>query len=126
MRRQGLRAALNAIPSSGSTARLQSTLSTSKRTAHGSSAWSLPQADDRLRQPQDGAAEVSKVIAESVAAVDANPRLGGVPASEPEDAGITGGTRSLMRRVMGLNVAAKPGARRPARGLAPTVQAQIA
>jgi hypothetical protein len=23
---------------------------------------------------------------------------------EPEDAGLTGGTRSLMRRVMGLNV----------------------
>jgi hypothetical protein len=31
---------------------------------------------------------------------------------EPEDAGLTGGTRSLMRRVMGLNVTALAGTRK--------------
>jgi hypothetical protein len=31
---------------------------------------------------------------------------------EPEDARLTGGTRSLMRRVMGLNVTALSGTRK--------------
>lgn len=120
MRRQRLRAALEAMPSSGSTARLPGSTS-SKRTAHGSSAWSIPQADNRMSQPQDGAAEVSKVAAEEIGA-----RALRTPASEPEDARITGGTRSLMRRVMGLNVAKGPASRRPTRVIAPTVSAQIA
>ena len=123
MRRQRLRAALEAMPSSGSTARLQGPTS-SKRTAHGSSAWSIPQADNRLVQPQDGAAEISKVTADGYQ--DANAFVARSPANEPEDARITGGTRSLMRRVMGLNVAARPASRRPARVVAPTAQAQIA
>lgn len=123
MRRQRLRAALEAMPSSGSTARLQGS-SSSKRTAHGSSAWSIPQADNRLAQPQDGAAEASKATADGYQ--DTNARTLRFPGSEPEDARITGGTRSLMRRVMGLNVATRPASRRPARVVGPTVQAQIA
>ncbi|HEX5284789.1 MAG TPA: hypothetical protein VFW30_11780 [Bryocella sp.] len=44
---------------------------------------------------------------------------------EPEDAQLTGGTRSLMRRVMGLNVTA--GARKVLpRSVAAKSQAQVA
>jgi hypothetical protein len=91
-------------------------------------AWSVPEANNRLKQPQDGATEVSKVTAAMDGVRDPNGRVVRFPASEPEDARITGGTRSLMRRVMGLNVTARPGARKPARvmGTVPAVQAQIA
>ncbi|HEX4155678.1 MAG TPA: hypothetical protein VHY48_08705 [Acidobacteriaceae bacterium] len=85
-----------------------------KRVGHGSVAWSAA-TETTLWQPQDGASarregRVSSV-ASAVEEIHARlPRL----QNEPEDARLTGGTRSLMRRVMGLNVTAKPATRRPA------------
>jgi hypothetical protein len=94
-----------------------------KRVGHGSVAWSASSAEDALCQPQDGAAEgrdLRRHMAETagVQAIHAR-RL----ANEPEDARLTGGTRSLMRRLMGLNVTARPSARRAPRN-AKTVPAQ--
>ena len=78
-----------------------------KRVGHGSMAWSATSAEAALCQPQDGASDPRKRGLEraDVQEIGARaPRLGG----EPEDARLTGGTRSLSRRVMGLNVTAKP------------------
>ena len=125
MRRHKLHAALDAMPDPGSLPRLQS--STSKRIAHGNVAWSVPPAHQRLIQPQDGAADLSKVTVPIDAAGEPNGRMVRFPSREPEDAGMTGGTRSLMRRVMGLNVTARPGTRKPAASMATNVPAaQIA
>ncbi|MGA7156622.1 MAG: hypothetical protein WBY53_07245 [Acidobacteriaceae bacterium] len=61
-------------------------------------AWSLPFAEQTLIQPQDGA-------------VDTRTRLANIRSHqhsdvlhESEDARLTGGTRSLDRRLLGLNV----------------------
>jgi len=70
----------------------------SRRVVHGSSAWSLPRGLSVQRQPQDGA------LPPRVSPIRLAQHSDGNPLSEPEDANITGGTRSLMRRVMGLNV----------------------
>ncbi len=67
-----------------------------KRNGHGGSAWTATGKADSLHQPQDGAQETGILLA-------ARTRLA---FREPEDARLTGGTRSLMRRVMGLNVTA--------------------
>ena len=48
---------------------------------------------EELGQPQDGARFD-----------DASASAAGIGSREPEDARLTGGTRSLMRRVLGLNV----------------------
>ena len=66
-----------------------------KRSVHGGSAWTAT-ANADLHQPQDGAQEAGTLLT-------ARTRMS---AREPEDARLTGGTRSLMRRVMGLNVTA--------------------
>jgi hypothetical protein len=65
---------------------------------HGGTPWSLPFAEAGMMQPQDGA-------------VDAGMRLANIRSHqhsdglhEPEDARLTGGTRSLDRRLLGLNV----------------------
>ncbi len=73
-----------------------------RRMSHGGSAWSLPRGTNVLRQPQDGAsmAGMSSLL-------------------EPEDTGITGGTRSLSRRLLGLNVTAAP--RKPSASVMPSV-----
>jgi hypothetical protein len=69
------------------------------RVVHGGSAWSLPRGLNALRQPQDGApANAPHVLTPSQRNI----------LSEPDDAGMTGGTRSLNRRVLGLNVTAAP------------------
>ena len=60
--------------------------------------WRAP--EERLRQPQDGASETPDRVS------DIDLRLGRQLSGEPEDARLTGGTRSLMRRLMGLNMAA--------------------
>ena len=72
-----------------------------KRGGHGGMAWPSPlaeQAQQSLMQPQDGA-------------VDARTRLANIRSHqhsdllhESEDARLTGGTRSLDRRLLGLNV----------------------
>jgi hypothetical protein len=84
-----------------------------RRVGHGSSAWSLPMGVTSLRQPQDGA------FASRTSPRQIKAHHDGSLLVEPEDAGLTGGTRSLMRRLIGLNVpkGAKPGHKTPASAL---------
>jgi hypothetical protein len=79
-----------------------------RRLSHGGSAWSLPRGTSSLRQPQDGAS-----------------LAGMLSQLEPEDAGMTGGTRSLSRRLMGLNVTAAP-RKRAAAVMPPVATRQVA
>jgi hypothetical protein len=68
------------------------------RVAHGSTAWAVTTAADvNLHQPQDG------VLAQRRRVTDIASRIRKV-VGEPEDARLTGGTRSLMRRLSGLNI----------------------
>jgi hypothetical protein len=83
-----------------------------KRVGHGSVAWSVPSDEANLRQPQDGASETRRRGSERADVQQIGPRATRL-LSEPEDARLTGGTRSLSRRVMGLNVTAKPEPRKP-------------
>ncbi len=72
----------------------------SHRTGHGGSAWASASAsigEVKLYQPQDGAADPRRRVA------DIASRMFKM-AGEPEDARLTGGPRSLMRRLSGLNV----------------------
>jgi hypothetical protein len=69
-----------------------------RRGKHGGTAWSMPFTEQGLMQPQDGA-------------VDPRARLASMRSHqhsdllhEAEDARLTGGTRSLDRRLLGLNV----------------------
>lgn len=65
-----------------------------KRIGHGGMAWTAAANADELHQPQDGAQEAGILYT----------AMSRLAHREPEDARLTGGTRSLMRRVMGLNV----------------------
>lgn len=65
---------------------------------HGGTAWSVPFSGRSLSQPQDGSAERRKRLAMINAHLLTN------MLDEPEDARLTGGTRSLTRRLLGLNV----------------------
>lgn len=95
-----------------------------KRVGHGNVAWSVTSDAAAMLQPQDGALETRRRGPEGadVQAISTRPRL----QSEPEDARLTGGTRSLMRRVMGLNVTAKPEPRKPAAAAPGRSHAQVA
>lgn len=73
----------------------------SRRVGHGGTAWS---AQGNLRQPQDGATE--NRVTEIRARVPQG--MSSVSLLEPEDAWLTGGTRSLVRRLLGLNVRKTP------------------
>jgi len=73
-----------------------------KRNEHGGSAWTANTTAQNLHQPQDGAQETGTLLT-------ARTRMS---LREPEDARLTGGTRSLMRRTMGLNVTALAGTRK--------------
>lgn len=86
-----------------------------RRVNHGTVAGSVPRTDSTLWQPQDGSAK--KIMDDGVqsGARTAVQEINSRPACEPEDAWMTGVTRSLMRRVMGLNVTARPEAKRPAK-----------
>lgn len=87
-------------PQSGSeAARAAQMTFAARRPGRRGAPWSLPAGTKLLRQPQDGAQETSARIAAIVAHLPNSLR-------EPEDARLTGGTRSLMRRVSGLNVTA--------------------
>lgn len=68
-----------------------------RRSNHGGVAWTAADRTENLHQPQDGAQDRKAVFTAHTKKM--MPR-------EPEDARLTGGTRSLMRRVMGLNVTA--------------------
>lgn len=94
----------------------------SKRVSHGGTRFA-PQAN--LRQPQDGARAANE-MPRRVASINEK----GQPSlfQEPEDARLTGVTRSLFRRLMGLNVVAatQPEPATPAVGpvAAPAVRKQ--
>lgn len=66
-----------------------------RRVSHGSTRFS---SEPRMRQPQDGALEAPSRVASITS------KLQSAVPSEPEDARLTGLTRSLYRRLMGLNV----------------------
>lgn len=69
-----------------------------RRGGRGGTAWSLPKADKMTAQPQDGtASSVSQLVA-------IRSHLHSNVLNEPEDARLTGGTRTLTRRLLGLNV----------------------
>ena len=68
------------------------------RQGHGGTAWSLPFAEAGMMQPQDGAVENRSRLA----SMRSHQNVDGL--HEPEDARLTGGTRSLDRRLLGLNV----------------------
>jgi len=78
-------------------------LAPQRRVSHGGIAWSHVPAEN-LRQPQDGAVQKfdSRSRVEEITSRMQAPQL-----MEPEDARLTGGTRSLMRRLTGLNVGRK-------------------
>ena len=103
---------------------------TARRTGHGATAWAQ---DSQLLQPQDGAND-SREAGDGRGRVmqigSRLPRPKAVAMVEPEDAGITGGTRSLVRRLLGLNIPtpripATPKAKTPSR-VALAKQAQVA
>jgi hypothetical protein len=64
------------------------------RVNHGGSPWSIPARHPATTQPQNGALRRPKRATVAASPLDC----------EPEDARLTGGTRSLSRRVLGLNV----------------------
>jgi hypothetical protein len=70
-----------------------------RRTAHGGSAWGA-RPEVAMRQPQDGGLDLDG--RSRIAEISAH--LTRTNLIEPEDARLTGSTRSLMRRLMGLNV----------------------
>jgi hypothetical protein len=72
-----------------------------RRSGHGGSAWSLPFGAQIQRQPQDGATDRLSRLTSITSRL--HPSL----PQEPEDARLTGGTRSLSRRLLGLNVTKK-------------------
>ena len=80
-----------------------------KRAGHGGVAWTAAAKAEEMHQPQDGAQENGTLYT----------AMSRTAHREPEDARLTGGTRSLMRRVMGLNVtnatrkAPRPSAAKP-------------
>ena len=69
-----------------------------RRSGHGGSAWSLPFTEQVMTQPQDGATQTRTRLASITSRLHSN------ALHEPEDARLTGGTRSLDRRLLGLNV----------------------
>jgi hypothetical protein len=78
-----------------------------RRVNHGGGAWRFR--DQQLTQPQDGTPEAATNT-------EVKTQLGIALISEPEDARLTGGTRSLARRLLGLNIpSAKPAPAQPAK-----------
>src|ERR1700753_1100906 len=60
---------------------------------------------EQLWQPQDGAQDLDTQVSEMTSR---RQRGAFARLNEPEDAGLTGMTRSLGRRLLGLNVTGKP------------------
>jgi hypothetical protein len=69
-----------------------------RRGKHGGTAWSLPFTEPGMIQPQDGAVDTRTRLA----SIFSHQHSDGL--HEAEDARLTGGTRSLDRRLLGLNV----------------------
>jgi hypothetical protein len=70
-----------------------------RRVSHGATAFAHTQ---NMAQPQDGAAQPHSKLATLHTRIPAGAGM------EPEDARLTGATRSLFRRLMGLNVMRAP------------------
>jgi hypothetical protein len=70
----------------------------SRQGVHGGTPWSLPFAEAGMMQPQDGAVDART----KTTSMRSHKLTNGF--QEPEDARLTGGTRSLDRRLLGLNV----------------------
>jgi hypothetical protein len=81
--------------------------------------WSQSVDGERLRQPQDGASPLRAKLATITA------HLQGDLFQEPEDARLTGGTRSLARRLLGLNLGSKSG-KVPVMGVGTLAQPKVA
>ena len=77
------------------------TIAPTRRSGHGESGWSMRADSERLRQPQDGAPDSRARLT----TLRVRPQIGLL--QEPEDATLTGGTRSLTRRLLGLNFGSK-------------------
>ncbi len=73
-----------------------------RRTGHGGTLGPKPENVGSLRQPQDGAPISRAKLAAITSHLQAN------FFHEPEDARLTGGTRSLTRRLLGLNFGIRP------------------
>ena len=69
-----------------------------RRGGRGGTAWSLPKADKMTCQPQDGSVSSVRQM------MNISSHLHSNVLNEPEDARLTGGTRTLTRRLLGLNV----------------------
>jgi hypothetical protein len=69
-----------------------------QRGGHGGTAWSTPFGEQVMIQPQDGAVDTRTKLAN----IRSHQHSDGL--HEAEDARLTGGTRSLNRRLLGLNV----------------------
>jgi hypothetical protein len=83
-----------------------------RRTTHGSCAWTLPFANNSMRQPQDGALTVSAQPVSSARLRSLRSRA----TAGTDDDRLSGATRSLASRILGLNGFAS---RRPALELEP-------
>ncbi len=99
-----------------------SRFNTVSRRGHGGTAWAnnyslkQPQDQDGVSAVRDTASRITNISTRLQLAVS-----GGATLVEPEDARLTGGTRSLVRRLLGLNItprAALPAAV-PAKALRP-------
>lgn len=103
--------------------RTQATQEIARRTSHGGTAWGA-RPEIALRQPQDGGVELE--VRSRVAEITAH--LNRTNFIEPEDARLTGTTRSLMRRLMGLNVIGRMAqkAATPTLSLIPRKEVQVA
>ncbi len=76
-----------------------------RRTTHGSCAWMLPFSNtSSLRQPQDGALRDGSLTAAAPAVVPTRlKQLLSHAASDIDDDRLSGATRSLANRILGLN-----------------------
>ena len=94
----------------------------SRQGVHGGTPWSLPFAEARMIQPQDGAVDTRSRLA----SIRSHQHSDGL--HEPEDARLTGGTRSLDRRLLGLNVLNTYGKRSTTavKSVKPIVQVEVA
>jgi hypothetical protein len=70
-----------------------------RRTTHGSCAWTLPFGTTTLRQPQDGALTGPAQPVSSTRLKQLRPHA----APDTEDDRLSGATRSLSNRILGLN-----------------------
>jgi hypothetical protein len=75
------------------------------RRGHGGTAWAT---NYSMKQPQDqDGVSAAREVSSRVTDISTRTQLlafGGATVVEPEDARLTGGTRSLVRRLLGLNI----------------------